>query len=326
MRRIATPTNCAFTLVELLVVIAIIGVLVSLLLPAVQSARATARRLQCTNKLKQWGLAMHMHHEAKLQLPLGSTEPDAGQSHPPRQTWVRYLWPYIEQQAIADMDDTSIAFYQPPGTIHGTLNGSTGQPVELYRCPDDTEGKDQTIGRYQRRRGNYVVNWGNVMYGQKRVWEDGRRTRTSVEELPQAPFSHIDGNRWQPRETSFANMVDGTSNTLMMSETLMGWAETDSDWRGDIQNDDGVFRFHTMRTPNTSVADVIINGWFENTGDPNMPAVAGGSNQQVSAARSRHPGGVNSLYCDGSVHFVLEDVSLDVWMAQGTMNGGETID
>ncbi|WP_146450382.1 DUF1559 domain-containing protein [Bythopirellula polymerisocia] len=312
----------AFTLVELLVVIAIIGVLVALLLPAVQSARATARRMQCTNKLKQWGLAMHMHHDSKLQLPLGSSAPGPG-NQPPRQTWVRYLWPYIEQRTIATIDDTKVAFYLPPGTVHGTLEGATGQYVDLYRCPDDAEGADQTIGKYQRRRGNYVVNWGNVRYGQTRERILGKTV--SVEDLPQSPFSHIEGNRWQPRKTSFADLVDGTSNTLMMSETLMGQVGTDSDWRGDIHNDSGVFRFHTLRTPNTSVADEIINGWFEDTGDPHMPAVAGGAREQVSAARSRHPGGVNVLYCDGSVHFVDEGISLDVWMAQGTMNGGETI-
>ncbi len=321
----AGRARLGFTLVELLVVIAIIGVLVALLLPAVQAARAVARRTQCTNQLKQWALAMHMYHDANLQLPLGSsapnpsTRPRGGPAQPPRQTWVRYMWPYIEQQAIAAMDDTSVPFYQPPGTIGGTLDGATGQPVTLYRCPDDVQGDDQTVGNYQRRRGNYVVNWGNVRYGQRR----GEGTLT-VDELPQAPFSHEEGKRWLPRDTSFGDIVDGTSQTLLMSETLMAWVNSDSDWRGDIQNDDGVFRFHTMRTPNTSVADEIVNGWFQPTGDPNMPAVASAEAAQVSAARSRHSGGVNAAYCDGSIHFVTNDVSLDVWMAQGTMNGAET--
>ena len=108
-----------------------------------------------------------------------------------------------------------------------------------------------------------------------------------------------------------------------MSETLKAWSSRDDDWRGDIQNDDGGFRFHTMVTPNTSAPDVIINGWFTNTGDPKMPAVAGAATAQRTAARSRHPGGVNASFCDGSVTFVTDDIKLFVWMAQGTMDGGE---
>jgi prepilin-type processing-associated H-X9-DG protein len=106
-----------------------------------------------------------------------------------------------------------------------------------------------------------------------------------------------------------------------MSETLKAWSDRDNDWRGDIQNDDGGFRFHTSVTPNTSAADVIINGWFIDNGDPKMPAVAGAGNAQRTAARSRHPGGVNASFCDGSVTFVTDGIELLAWMAQGTMNG-----
>ena len=143
-----------FTLVELLVVIAIIGILVALLLPAVQSARAAARRIQCVNQLKQWGLAMHLHHDVNKELPLGSRSG-------PRQTWVMHLWPFIELDTLNSQNDLSINFYQPPGTIAGTLDGLTGQYVSFYYCPSD-EGADQTRGTYQRRRGNYVVNWGKL--------------------------------------------------------------------------------------------------------------------------------------------------------------------
>lgn len=300
-RRVANVPK-AFTLVELLVVIAIIGVLVALLLPAVQAAREAARRAQCVNQIKQWGLAMQLFHDTRGQLPLGSRRG-------PRQTWVMHLWPYVEQNSLASRNEIKVNFYQPPGTIGGTLEGLTGQYLSLYYCPSDT-GSDQTVGRYQRRRGNYVVNWGNVKYG--------RHVDSGL-----APFSHINGNRNTPRVTKFKDITDGTSKTLMMSELLKAWSEEDNDWRGDIHNDDGLFRFHTLLSPNTSARDVISSGWFQNTGDPAMPAVAGNPNNQVCAARSRHPGGVNALLCDSSVQFISNNIAFDVWQAMGSMDGEE---
>lgn len=300
-----------FTLVELLVVIAIIGLLVALLLPAVQAAREAARRTECVNKCKQWGIAMHLFHDAKGRLPIGS-------QRDPRQTWVMYLWPYIEQGPVAAIGDTGVAFYLPPNTANNrSLDGATGQFVPLYNCPSD-EGTDQVGNGYKRRRGNYVVNWGNVFYGQRRGLG-----ALSVDELPQAPFSHIRGDRRTPRTTTFKDVIDGTSQTLLMSETLKAWSPHDDDWRGDIHNDDGVFRFHTSVPPNTSVPDVIINGWFQETGDPLMPAVPGRDIAQRSAARSRHPGGVHAVLCDGAVSFFAEDISPRLWMGMGTINGEE---
>ena len=303
--RKASCSRRGFTLVELLVVIAIIGILIALLLPAVQAAREAARRSQCTNQLKQWSISMHLFHDVHRKLPIGSR-------NNPRQTWVMHLWPFIELGSLDNLNDTTKHFYEPPGTIPGTLDGMTGQRVPFYYCPSDV-GSDQTVGNYQRRRGNYVVNWGNSRYGQ-------------VEE-PEgiAPFSHIDGNRSKPRETSFAKITDGTSNTLLMSEVLKGWTKEDADWRGDIHNDDGVFRFHTLLSPNTSAPDIIQNGWFGTTGDPAMPAVAGDRNAQIAAARSRHPGGVLASLCDGSTRFISESIARDAWMAYGSMNGKEVI-
>lgn len=294
-----------FTLVELLVVIAIIAILVTLLLPAVQAAREAAQRTQCLNNLRQWGLAMQLRHDA-----FGTYPPGARNN--PRQTWVMYLWGFVEEGPLDDQNDLDIHFYQPPGTIPGTLKGLTGQYVDLYYCPSDI-GSDQTQGTYQRRRGNYVVNWGNSTYGQAK------------EPFGIAPFSHKNGRRDQPRATSVAKITDGTSKTALMSEVLKAWSKDDNDWRGDIQNDDGVFRFHTLLTPNTTAPDIILNGWYQPTGDPRMPAVAGGGSSQVNAARSRHTGGVNVIFCDISGRLVANDVSLDVWQAMGSMNGKEVV-
>ncbi|MEX2167838.1 MAG: DUF1559 domain-containing protein [Pirellulales bacterium] len=292
-----------FTLVELLVVIAIIGILVALLLPAVQAARESARRTQCLNQLKQWGTAMHLFHDAKRNLPVGSR-------NNPRQTWVMFLWPFMEEMNLDSLNEIKTPFYEPPGTIGGTLDGLCGQYVSLYYCPSD-QGVDQTSGHYQRRRGNYVVNWGNSLYG------------ALLEPPGKAPFSHFRGRRDMPRSVKFADITDGTTSTLLLSEVLKAWSAEDNDWRGDIHNDDGVFRFHTRLTPNTSASDVIESGWFQRTGDPAMPAVAGGGSSQVTAARSRHPGGVNVAFCDASGRFMSESIALDAWQAMGSMNGAE---
>src|SRR5262249_39733073 len=100
----------AFTLIELLVVIAIIAILIALLVPAVQKVRQASARTQCSNNMKQWGLAMHAFHDTFKKLPFGSQAI-------PRQTWVMYLWPYIEQTGLAAKNDLKQHFYLPPGTI-----------------------------------------------------------------------------------------------------------------------------------------------------------------------------------------------------------------
>jgi prepilin-type processing-associated H-X9-DG protein len=298
--------------VEVLVVIAIIGILVALLLPAVQAARESARRSQCLNHLKQWSLAIHMYHDSKKRLPIGSRGPGLLKSTAPRQSFVMHLWPYIEETTLASANVIEGNFYEPPATIGNTMDGLCGRHVAIYYCPsDESLGVDQTTGYYQRRRGNYVVNWGNSLYGQV------------IEPIGKAPFSHVMGDRSNPRKIDFGEITDGTSKTLLMSECLRAWEADDIDWRGDIHNDDGEFRFHTRLTPNTSAPDVFESGWFRPTGDPRMPAVAGARNAQVTAARSRHQGGVNVVLCDASVRFASDSVALDVWKAAGTMNGDE---
>src|SRR6476619_5632365 len=133
----------AFTLVELLVVIAIIGILVALLLPAIQAARESARRSQCLNHLKQWGTAMHLFHDAKKRLPIGSSGPSGAFPDVRRQTWVMYLWPYVEGTNLAAANLISNHFYDAPGTIVNTMDGLCGKFVSLYYCPSDI-GVDQT--------------------------------------------------------------------------------------------------------------------------------------------------------------------------------------
>ena len=139
--------------------------------------------------------------------------------------------------------------------------------------------------------------------------------------MGQAPFGNYNGNRSTPQTTRIADISDGTSTTLLMSETLMAKSPDDNDWRGDIQNDDGVFKFMTLTTPNSSAADVV--NWAIADNDPLMPVSTAGA--QFSAARSRHIGGVNVVLCDGAVRFVTNGIALQTWSAMGTMNGGEVV-
>jgi prepilin-type N-terminal cleavage/methylation domain-containing protein/prepilin-type processing-associated H-X9-DG protein len=300
--RLSTRPRMAFTLIELLVVIAIIAILIALLIPAVQKVRQAAAVTHCANNLKQWGLAMHNYHDTQKKLPFGSRGS-------PRQTWVMHLWPYIEQTALAHQNDLRQPFFMPPATITGSMDGLCGQPVAQYDCPSDA-GSEQNGTGYERTRGNYVVNWGNNTYD------------TDPLDTGNAPFYHIAGQHRVPASVPLGHITDGTSTTLMLSEYLKATDPNDDDWRGDIHNDDGVFRFHTLMTPNSSMPD--HPGWFVDNHDKLMPAVSG--SPEFNAARSRHLGGVNACMCDGSVRFVTNSIALATWMALGTMDGSEVVE
>ena len=297
----------AFTLIELLVVIAIIAVLIGLLLPAVQKVREAAARGQCSNNLKQWGMAMHAYHDVNKRFPLGERG-----GEPPRQTWTMHIWPYVEQGALAQgLDLNTQEFWVPPCTVDHTMDGRCGASVPIYYCPSQPDGnnQDDLTDTYPRARGNYVVCFGQH-------YQD-----TPASGQPLAMFGEVNGERKQPQKTTIMNITDGRAYTLMMSEYLMATSRLDDDWRGDIHNDDGVNHFMTFTTPNSSTPDVV--NWAIPNDDPHMPVSTAGA--EFNAARSWHPSGVNVVMADGSVHFVLDDISLATWQAMGTINGEETL-
>jgi prepilin-type N-terminal cleavage/methylation domain-containing protein/prepilin-type processing-associated H-X9-DG protein len=294
-----------FTLIELLVVIAIIGILIGLLLPAVQKVREAANRAKCENNLKQWGLAMHMYNDTMGYLPPGANSS-------PRHTWVPHLWPYIEQQALAQKygDPNVQQFYTAPACVTNTYNGVVAQPIPLYYCPSDRPGAFWTWDPYWRCRGNYAVNWGPVPI-------------PAAANAATGPFGWVNNNTAMPLKASIQTIPDGTSNTLLMSEVLMAPHDNDGDTNGDFFNDDQSTvggRFMTINTPNSTAPDQLAYCVADNVYAPCTTS----SPYQVSA-RSKHSGGVNALFCDGSVHFISNGISTSTWEALGTMNGGEVI-
>jgi prepilin-type N-terminal cleavage/methylation domain-containing protein/prepilin-type processing-associated H-X9-DG protein len=306
-----------FTLVELLVVIAIIGVLVALLLPAVQAAREAARRTQCTNNLKQLGLATHNYHDTHKVFPLGVLQSNLGSEFAyPRLTWAIHLYPFIEQQAIYDQFD----FECRPGHDRimdctqnaGTREAPAARPVPGMHCPSDARGAAiQSSGNGFHARGNYAVFFGNLNKGATR--------QMSASHQP-AAFGY--------RPVSIAHILDGTSNTMAFGEMLRE-AREDGPFRGCYWRDfPGSAWIFTLNTPNSPVPDNIRATQCtasDNQPQLNMPCVPINGNTESAASRSRHPGGVQVALCDGSVRFVTETIGLDVWRAMGSIEGGESV-
>lgn len=316
------PTG--FTLVELLVVIAIIGVLVALLLPAVQSAREAARRSECQNKLKQLALGMHNHHDTYRLLPAGATF--RGGTVTPNKlgyAWVIPLLPYIEQgplheqyrAVITDVD--LFACCDWPIQARNTL-------IPAFICPsqptsaDFIKAGDETNGRGMA--GNYLACAGN-----------GLSADTSVAGTTTDGHGGLDrtnGIFQANKGKGFQDIVDGTSNTLLLSESLVN--DSDDDHRARYYNaHGGDCLFTTQQRPNSTVGDRIQLGCRPGTTEfwqrltPCSPA--GGGTDTMISARSLHPGGVNAALADGSVRFIPDTLDVLTYSALGTAIGGETV-
>ncbi|PQO33440.1 prepilin-type cleavage/methylation domain-containing protein [Blastopirellula marina] len=341
----------AFTLVELLVVIAIIGVLVALLLPAVQQAREAARRAQCTNHLKQWALAAHMHHDTYSELPaLGSGLQN-------RVSWIVYLLPFMEQKNISEM----IKAGGTAASVNGTTNYSSGPAVpwdtnykpwvtrfEVRTCPSDPEGSREDVAQpgglsYRANIGDRIVDYARADYIQ--YYRGAFRFRDPLK---------------------FRDFTDGLSNSILLGERAICApgdgrnAKTGTYLRADkpagcIANLDpnNPKQFQATGTAWDFSGRRWGDGTFlyssiTTTAPPNSPSCLGwGSGEHNFAGyplSSYHPGGAMVAFGDGSVTFISNTIdagdptlsmasappagggsSFGVIGSLGSISGGETI-
>lgn len=319
----------AFTLVELLVVIAIIGVLVSLLLPAVQSAREAARRMNCQNNLKQISLALLNYHDTHGQFPGGSPcrSPANGKGcvMQPGPNWVVSILPYMEAQNEFDRFNLKSRLTAPIN------QEATKQIIATLMCPSDEVSSDPLQGGWSRMNNrapkpsenppnsmvlSYPASVGNTADGSKRAgapgcqycpegWESwccrGNAFGTTGEEDAHGMF-----HRSMKPEISIANVQDGTSNTYMVGETLPLECALNSAYGANFPLASTTIPLNNFLIPGSGITD---EQWYHACG-----------------FKSRHPGGAQFAHVDGHVDFVAEDVSYFVYNSFGSRDGGEVGD
>ncbi len=332
--RIRSKDLSGFTLVELLVVIAIIGVLVGLLLPAVQAAREAARRMQCTNNLKQWGLAIHNHHDTYQFMPALI---QIGGGHHGRRNGIVPLLPFIEQQNVFDAisSDFRVAPWQDagPDSDSGWIPGSWRVQVATFTCPSSPLPSNWQGSQNPHSPLNYRFCLGDAV-----------RHRDDQMSNTRGMFRRGNGinNNVQRQGYRFRDVIDGLSNTIAMSEKISmfdaafintgGWS------RGvEMQGDSNPGMCLAQANGNVYLSGRIeATRWsdgresysaFTTIIAPNGPSCSreGGNihdaGRVLSTATSLHPGGVNVLLGDGSVSFVSETIDTGNQALSWTMSG-----
>lgn len=304
-----------FTLVELLVVVAIIALLIALLLPAVQAAREAARRAQCSNHLRQIGLATMEYEHAHNVLPLGSYWYDAGgTNYVGLGSGLLRLLPYVEQQALYDLYNFTLPIdtQKHPGTTR--LLGSTLLP--LYTCPSDLPTTPYVNGDGSKyAKTNYAASGGSTRVGSNSsypcsLYSTLNQLATASEPNNAGPF-----NRYG-RYCALTDIRDGLSNTIFFGELRPDWNFSASrhGWQGTACASGYTFTTvpinyysgdHTYNTSNGCA--------YWNTHTANM------------GFKSCHPGGATFLLGDGTVRFLQETIDMQVYQYLGDKNDGKAI-
>jgi prepilin-type N-terminal cleavage/methylation domain-containing protein/prepilin-type processing-associated H-X9-DG protein len=357
-----------FTLIELLVVIAIIAVLIALLLPAVQSAREAARRIQCTNNMKQLGLATHSYLDSMGAFPWGE-----GPSGDNNWSAMALVLQFFEQSPVHNSINFGFGAANPAGMRFDGLNNPKIPVNEtvftitlnMALCPSDGRNALTQTSAYGMPLGrtNYVASFGSLPYKNANPC-NGIYCR--FEGSSQAYYQTAIGPAFGT-VVSIASVTDGTSNTAAWSERIkgIGYKTTDNggspfidggsptttlyyfpDRPADRGTSAGVpFAYNDCKTsttlytsaPTAGAVRVVGQSWWQgniwggsynHVMPPNSHMCASGNDNYQSVAYgalSYHPGGVNTCFADGSVHFIKQTIAPQTYWALGTRDGGEVL-
>ena len=316
-RILSRRLRAGFTLVELLVVIAIIGILVSLLLPAVQFARESARRMQCASNMRQFALALHTYHDSMKRFPPARTSRSIS-TH-------AHILPQLEQSAIHQRIDFSVS------VNHANNAYARGVIVPTFNCPSDPQ---QSVPAGLAGT-NYRVNQGSgVLWGNPPT--NPSDSNFGMPE-PNGPFYLMSG-------ISFGELPDGTTNTAMVSEHIKGdhnngqWSKSDTFRPGThpATADEAMQQCNAIDVTNLSYQGYSAIGapWLEGYHSttiyfhvlpPNGRSCMFPPGRIATSATSGHPSGVNMALCDASVRFVSQNIDVYLWRAIGTRRGEEPV-
>ncbi|MEO7403446.1 MAG: DUF1559 domain-containing protein [Burkholderiales bacterium] len=318
----------AFTLVELLVVIAIIGILVALLLPAIQAAREAARRTQCINNIRQLGLANQMYHDTYKYLPV-----DINAQNNVRPTLYLQMLPFMEGSTIKDAYNFGV------NTLNDANLALLSRDEPSLRCPSSDSylmivaGSGNGTDNGGDRKASYGFNYGYGTYAQlakDRIrrgpfWANPGVSKTGTADAT-AKTEHYRANLSKDnsgQQLNFKRITDGLANTYLQMEMLQVPSDVEADRRGRVWiYNPAAYQLNTRMAPNSSAPDVTACSTLNNSIAPCKPA-SGDIPSMILASRSKHPGGVVVVKCDVSTEFISNDIDLNVWRSQSTIAGSD---